>query len=185
MFGGRQGLRWILLALAAVALLAPSTTSLTVTAADRPLTAIVADDDDALIGVDIEPIYLPNGNHKDVTLLVVENRIDEPVRVTVQLLDEPKGPPPIVRHVSDIDSLQTGVRGAITADIACGNASDSVDDVRVKITATTDGSVHILERSVKVVCTGEPPAQAADDDGQDDGSTDDGADDADENDTST
>jgi|GEM_PF-3454292 len=162
MFRGRRQIRWLLLGLAAVALLAPSTTSLAVTAADRPITAAVADDDDAFLGIEDGPIRLPNGNHDDVVLLRVTNRLGAPIDVSVSVRGDVKGPPPVVRDVTGITALAVGETGAVTADIACGNASDRVDVFRVRVTATSTDTTIEVEETVRVTCTGEPPTHAAD-----------------------
>lgn len=163
MFGGRHRLRWGLLALAAVAILAPSTTSLTVTAADRPISAAVVADEKAFLGIDDGPISLPNGNHDDVVLLEVTNRVGDRIEIHVRVGGNTGGPPPVLRDVQGIDALQSGETGAVTADIACGNASDRVDVFPVHITATSDSLEITVTEEVKVTCTGEPPDKAQDD----------------------
>lgn len=165
MVHGRRHLRWVLLALAAVALLAPSTTSLTVTAADRPVTAAVAADDEAFLGIVNGPIALPNGNHEDVVLVEVTNRVPNTrtIDVQVRISGDTAGPPPILRDVDGIDSLTRGETGTVTADIACGNASDRVDVFDVHIIATSEDVEITVTESVRVTCTGEPPEHAADD----------------------
>lgn len=173
MFGGRRHLRWILLALAALALLAPSTSSLALTSADRPITASVADEK-PFLDIGIEPIFLNNGNHKDVTLFTVTNRLEAPATITVRPLSGHRGPPPIVRDVTGINWLGVGETGAVTADIACGNASDRVDQVELRIIATTETSYISVVRDVKITCTGEPPEHA--NDGDDNGGDEDNAD---------
>ncbi|MFB6103927.1 MAG: hypothetical protein ABEJ57_02415 [Halobacteriaceae archaeon] len=163
MFRRRRRLRWLLLALAAVALLAPSTSSLAVTAAERPITAVVAHDGNAYLGIEDGPIRLRNGNHDDVVLLEVTNHLTEPVDVSVSVRGNLHGPPPVVRDVTGITTLAVDETGAVTADIACGNASDHVDVFTVIVTASSRNTSIQVDETVTVTCTGNPPTNEADD----------------------
>lgn len=174
MFSGRPSAKWIVLALGALVLLAPSTTSLAVSAVDRPLSATVAGDGDGFIGVDTEDIYLDNGHHKAVTLATVTNNLGAPASVSVELLSNQHGPPPIVKDPTGIDRLPNGASGELTADITCANVPDKTEDIEIKIVAITDDQRVTLWETVTIHCTGEPPA------GNDD--TDNGDDDKDEDD---
>lgn len=173
MFSGRPGAKWIVLALGALVLLAPSTTSLAVSAVDRPVSAMVADDDDAFLPIEHDDIYLDNGHHKDVPLAIVTNKLGATADVALDILSGQDGPPPIVKHPSGAVQLADDASGELTADITCGNAADKVDDIGVKITATTEDITVTLTRTVTVHCTGDPPKGDDDEDGEDDNDKDD------------
>lgn len=149
----------IALALLGVAALVTSTAGFSSTIADRDVRVAVADDDDALVGVDQQNRSLRNGVHENETLLVLRNQFDDgPLAVSnirVAESDDPR--PPKVENVSVASGGGTSTK-EIVADIKCANNTNNAEVFTVSaIVSANDGEVSVhLSRDVQIACTGKP-----------------------------
>lgn len=138
--------------------------SFTSASAERPVSVQVVEDERAFVGVETVPHELANGKHH-IVLIHVSNRFGSDVEsITVTVIDEPSGPPPVVQGLSYPSTIQTGGTIDVSADVACGNTSTE-DPVRLRMTVTTGDATVEVTRSVTIVCTGSPAANESSESG--------------------
>lgn len=151
----------------AALLLVSTTGGFTSVGADRGLSIAVADDDEAFVGIDMADQTLDNGNHDEVRLAVLTNRLSSPltdVAVQVTGTSASQSPKLVPQGNSDVvapGTLDVSESGEVTADIRCdaagGGAHAETWDLRIE--ANGEGVTVDLPRQVTVACTGERAGQ--------------------------
>ncbi|MCU4802196.1 hypothetical protein OB920_17610 [Halobacteria archaeon HArc-gm2] len=149
------------LALAVSLVLVTSSGGFTTAASERTVQIASGADDSALLTVESAAPELPNGNHRDVTLLTITNRFPAAivdVDASVRSAGHPS-PPRLTGHGVQPPPTPVGIGEsvAVTASVTCGANPPGSDRFTIRLAATTAGGSSVeLERNVTVVCTGEP-----------------------------
>jgi len=155
-------------------LLATGTGAFTTVGAERPFEVSVADEENALLGIERpfpdDRIKLNNGVNNEqegssggkdqfdrVEILTITNRYSEDIDITVTPSEgSTRGSPPKFAGEHALDVEQHGDEFDVTADIVCSNA-DAEDELTVSIEAHSDDgafSVRTTE-TITVTCTGQ------------------------------
>jgi len=117
-------------------------------AGERPFDIATADDDEALLGVDIQGGTGDDGD--PVTLLTLTNRFDGPLESISASIVSPSSVPVDAARLDVPTRLNPGESAPITVPLAC--SSDAGASVEVSITASGPDESVELTRSVPVTC---------------------------------
>jgi len=146
----RHGLLFVVVALVAVAL-ATGTGALSSSRLGRGVTAQVADDQHAQLGVVASDVTV-SGAATDVALLTLVNRRAVTLTdVNVTVREANTTAPPALSNVTSIDGLAPGEAGTVMADVACGATTNS-ERVDIDVVASGPGIEIDLSRGVQVDC---------------------------------
>lgn len=149
------------LALVVSLLLVTSSGGFTTAASERNVQITSGTDDSALLTVESAAPELPNGNHRDVTVLTITNRFPAAivdVDASVRSGGHPS-PPRITGHGLQPPPTPIGIGESVdvTASVTCGANPPEADRFTIRVAAATAGGSSVeLERNVTITCTGEP-----------------------------
>jgi len=148
-------------ALAVSLVLVTSSGGFTTAASERTVQIASGADDSALLTVESAAPELPNGNHRGVALLTITNRFPAAivdVDASVRSTGHPS-PPRLTGHGVQPPPTPVGIGEsvAVTASVTCGANPSGSDRFTIRVAAVTAGGSSVeLERTVTVVCKGEP-----------------------------
>lgn len=139
-----------LAALSASAALVSQTGAYSAVSAEREVRVAVADDEEALVGVETRPVAVERNSTANVTLALVANRLDSTVELSAaaESADDRRLN---LTSVSAPDSLGSGERAPVSGTVACANATTETV-VTVTVTATGAETGVELDRRLDAEC---------------------------------
>ncbi|RLN01389.1 hypothetical protein D3D01_00805 [Haloarcula sp. Atlit-7R] len=127
------------------------TGAFTAVSADRSIEVTVADDEDALLGIDVQSVAVERNTTANVTLLTVENRFDSPMNLKTAVTGHEDNQRLNVTAVDAPASLSSGEQGSVVATVECVNTTVA-EAVAVDLTASGDGASVALSRDLDAKC---------------------------------
>lgn len=140
-----------LCALALSMTLVAQTGAVTSTSVERSIEVTVADDDDALLGIEVQSAEIERNTTANVTLLTVENRFDHSVDLNTTVTGDEDNQRLNVTAVDAPESLSSGELGSVVATFECANTT-AAETLAVTLVASGDGTSVELSRDMDAQC---------------------------------
>ncbi|MDT3434844.1 hypothetical protein [Haloarcula sp. 1CSR25-25] len=140
-----------LCALALSMTLVAQTGAVTSMSAERSIEVAVADDEDALLGIEVQSVEVQRNATENVTLLTAENRLDRPVDLDATATGDEDTQRLNVTAVDAPESLSSGELGSVVATVECTNAT-TAEMLTVALSASGGGTSVELSRNMHAQC---------------------------------
>ena len=139
----------VLVCLVTTLALIQSTAGVDAILSDRGVDVSVAEDPDAVLGMELSSIQVGENGSDGATLATFVNRFPNSVDLSVAVND-PSGPPTL-ENIAGPGTLSSGESGKLTADVVCNNETGT-QSVGLDIEASSDGALLSATRDVEIAC---------------------------------
>lgn len=128
--------------------------------ADRDISAVIALDDRAFLGVETIDQTVEAGPPKDVVLLELENRLGQRLTDIDVVVENDESTPPVLQQTDAPSRLGVGERATVLTTVNCddGNGNSDIETWLISVSASGDDVMIELTRSVTVTCERTIPA---------------------------